>query len=249
MKRHYGYIPDLMDFRDRPFRLAAPVPLPPVVDLRSGMPPVYNQGDIGSCTANAIAAAIEFDRCKQGKPFMFPSRLFIYWNEREMEGTIDSDAGAMIRDGIKSVADDGVCSETDWPYDISKFQLPPVNSCYGSAEKNQVLSYERVAPDLYSMLQCLAGGFPFVFGFSVYESFESAQVSQNGIIPMPALTESQLGGHAVIAVGYDQSKEAFLVRNSWGDTWGIGGYCWMPEDYLANPDLCDDRWVIKLVET
>jgi C1A family cysteine protease len=74
-------------------------------------------------------------------------------------------------------------------------------------------------------------------------------VSQNGIIPMPALTESQLGGHAVIAVGYDQSKEAFLVRNSWGDTWGIGGYCWMPEDYLANPDLCDDRWVIKLVET
>ena len=249
MKRRYGYIPDLPDFRDHRYKLAAPIPLPPVVDLRPGMPPVYDQGQLGSCTANAIAAAFDFERNRQGKPFITPSRLFIYFNEREMEGTVDSDSGAQIRDGIKSVADDGVCAETDWPYDIPEFLFQPPPACYGSALKNQSLLYERIPSDLTLMLQCLAGGFPFVFGFSVYESFESDAVAASGIIPMPATNESQVGGHAVVAVGYDQSRQAILVRNSYGPDWGFeGGHFWLPYGYASNPDLADDRWVIKLVE-
>ena len=246
--KKYGWTPDRPDQRDHAFRLAEPIPLPPAVDLRAGMPPVYSQGELGSCTANAIAAAFDFERQRQGKPFITPSRLFIYFNEREMEGTVDSDSGAMIRDGIKSVADDGVCAETDWPYDIAEYLFQPPVSCYGNALKNQALIYQRIAPDLTSMLQCLASGFPFVFGFSVYESFESGAVAKTGIVPMPASSEQQLGGHAVLAVGYDRDQRAFLVRNSWGEEWGIAGYFWLPFDYVASPDLADDRWVINLVE-
>ena len=247
-KHSFGWTPDRPDLRDHAFRLAEPIPLPPAIDLRAGMPPVYNQGELGSCTANAIAAAFDFERNRQGKPFITPSRLFIYFNEREMEGTVDSDSGAMIRDGIKSVADDGVCAETDWPYDIAEYLFQPPPTCYGNALKNQALIYQRIAPDLTAMLQCLAAGFPFVFGFSVYESFESDVVAKTGIVPMPAGSERQLGGHAVMAVGYDREQRLFLVRNSWGAEWGIAGYFWLPFDYVASPDLADDRWVINLVE-
>ena len=124
----YGWIPDLPDFRD--YRYAAPspaaAPLPPKVDLRTFCPPVYDQGELGSCTANAIGGAIEFDQMKQALPDVFvPSRLFIYYNERVIEGTVDDDAGAMIRDGIKSVARQGAPHETVWPYTIAKFRTKP----------------------------------------------------------------------------------------------------------------------------
>lgn len=248
MKRKYGYVPDLPDFRDHAFQLQAPTPLPQSVDLRPGMPPVYDQGDLGSCTANAIAAAFDFERNRQKKPFLNPSRLFIYYNERVIEDSVSNDSGAQIRDGIKSVANQGVCPESEWPYDVDGFANTPTPQCYADALSNQALSYRRVNGDLRSMLYCLAYGFPFVFGFSVYDSFESDDVASSGIVPMPQPDENMLGGHAVVAVGFDQTKRAFLCRNSWGDTWGIGGYFWMPYEYLSNPDLCDDRWTIKLVE-
>ena len=115
----YGWTPDLPDARDHLF--SAPqislTALPPSADLRSTCPPVYNQEQIGSCTANAIGAAFEFETTKQGLPDFMPSRLFIYYNERAMEGSIATDSGAQIRDGVKSVAKLGVCPETEWPYD------------------------------------------------------------------------------------------------------------------------------------
>jgi len=126
--RGYGWVPDLPDHRDRVYqapmrRLEA---LPPSVDLSTGCPDVYDQGQLGSCTANAIAAALEFDQMKQQvKDVFVPSRLFIYYNERVIERTVDDDSGAMIRDGIKSVSKEGAPHETLWPYDISKFRTKP----------------------------------------------------------------------------------------------------------------------------
>src|SRR5262249_15497865 len=161
-----------------------------------------------SCTANAIAAAIEFMQLKEKLSKIFtPSRLFIYYNERDIEGTVDSDSGAMIRDGIKSVAKQGAPPEKLWAYDIAKFRHQPPSSAYKEARLDNVVLYQRVARNLNQMKGCLADGFPFVYGFTVYDSFESPQVAQTGHVPMPAPTEGVLGGHAVVAVGYDDASQ------------------------------------------
>ena len=184
MKR-YGWIRDLPDQRDRKFQLAqnaqAAAGLPPAVDLRAQCPPVYDQGELGSCTANAIAAALEFDAARQKLPVSTPSRLFIYYNERSIEGTVGSDSGAQIRDGIKSVAQWGDCPETEWPYVVSQFTVQPPAACYDDASKHLALVYEAVNQDLSDLRGCLAAGFPFVFGFTVYASFESDYVAERGM--------------------------------------------------------------------
>jgi C1A family cysteine protease len=249
-KRHsYGWSPDLPDHRDF---LYAAIPrllkaLPAKMDLRSQCPPVYDQGQLGSCTANAIGAAYEFDQMKQHKKAFMPSRLFIYYNEREMEGTINSDSGAQIRDGIKSIAQEGVCPESDWPYDIAKFSAKPPSKAYSDAAKNKAVSYRRIARTLPEMKGCLAEGYPWVFGFTVYESFETAQVAKTGLVPMPASSEQVLGGHAVLCVGYDDSQQRLIVRNSWGPGWAIKGYFLMPYAYLLDSNLSDDFWTIRNV--
>ena len=247
----YGWIPDLPDFRD--YRYAAPspaaAPLPPKVDLRTFCPPVYDQGELGSCTANAIGGAIEFDQMKQALPDVFvPSRLFIYYNERVIEGTVDDDAGAMIRDGIKSVARQGAPHETVWPYTIAKFRTKPSAPAYADAAKHTAVLYQRVSHALDQMKGCLASGYPFILGFSVYESFETVAVAASGHAPMPKATETLLGGHAVIAVGYEDDREWFLMRNSWGTRWGLAGYFTLPYEYLLDPNLSDDFWTIRLVQ-
>ena len=205
------------------------------------MPAGYDQGQLGSCTANAIAAAIEFDQKKR----FVPSRLFIYYNERVMEGTVDSDAGAQIRDGIKSVATRGAPPEKDWPYVIAKFRDNPPASAYRDAKADMVTLYQRLIQDLNTMKGCLASGFPFVFGFTVYASFEGPKVARTGIVPMPAADEKMVGGHAVMAVGYDDASRHFLVRNSWGPSWGLKGYFKMPYAYLTNRRLASDLWTIR----
>ena len=221
--------------------------MPPSADLTSSCPPVYDQGQIGSCTANAIAAAIEFDRLKQKLPDLLPSRLFIYYNEREMEGTVGSDSGAQIRDGIKSVAQQGVCPEQEWPYDISKFTQKPPAQAYQDALSDRAVSYQRVIQDLTQLRGCLASGYPFVFGFTVYTSFESPEVAKTGHAPLPAAGEKTIGGHAVMAVGYDDSKQWMIVRNSWGPGWGMSGYFTLPYAYLSQASLAADFWTIRLV--
>ncbi len=249
--KRYGWTPDLPDHRDHLY--AAPTAilkkLPTQVDLSKQCPAVYDQGELGSCTANAIAAAIEFDRMKQHLPDFVPSRLFIYYNERVMEGTVNSDSGAQIRDGIKSVAQQGACPEKEWPYDISKFAVKPPAQSYQDALKDRAVSYTRLSHNLTQMKGCLADGYPFVFGFTVYESFESQTVAQTGHAPMPRHNEKVLGGHAVLAVGYDDSHQWFLVRNSWGTQWGMHGYFTLPYAYLIDPNLADDYWTIRLIST
>ncbi len=246
----YGWIKDRPDIRDHLYRRPAALtaaPLPDSVDLRPQCPPVYDQGQLGSCTANAIAAAVQFDRMTQYFPGWLPSRLFIYYNERVLEGTVNSDSGAEIRDGIKSVAAQGVCPETEWPYDISQFAVRPPQSCYHDATKFKAFQYQSLAGSLADTQTCLATGFPFVFGFVVYESFESSAVAATGIVPMPVPGEQQVGGHAVLAVGYDNARQVFIVRNSWGAQWGDVGYFYLPYDYVLDGNLASDLWAIQVV--
>ena len=249
--QRYGWIPDLPDHRDHLFAAPAQVmsSLPTNVDLRSQCPAPYDQGQLGSCTANAIAGAVQFDEMKQKSQNVFtPSRLFIYYNERVIEGTVNTDSGAMLRDGIKSVSGEGVCPEDEWPYDPSKFTDKPSDQCYSDAAKHKVSSYQRLVQDLNQLKGCLAAGYPFVFGFTVYDSFESQEVASSGHVPLPAPGEQELGGHAVMAVGYDDSNQWFLIRNSWGTSWGMQGYFTLPYSYLTQASLSSDFWTIRMVQ-
>jgi len=246
----YGWVHDLPDARD--FLYAAPLlrfpqGLPPSVDLRSECPPVYDQGQLGSCTANGIGGAIEFDQRKQGSKEFVPSRLFIYYNERVIENTVTQDSGAQVRDGIKSVATLGAPPETDWPYDIQKFAQKPPTKAYTDAKQDLVKVYSRVAQNLAQFQGCLAEGYPFVFGFTVYESFESQEVAESGILSMPKAGEKVVGGHCVLAVGYNNSKRMFIIRNSWGSSWGLKGYFMMPYEYLMDSHLASDFWTVRSV--
>jgi len=200
----YGCVPDLPDQRD--FLYAAPVEnmaaLPTNVDLRPEcLKTVYDQGQLGSCAANAIAGTLEFDRIKPGLSDFIPSRLFVYYNERVMEGTVGTDSGAQIRDGINSVGSIGAPPESDRPYNIAESAVKPPPKAYKDAPLDKAVQYQRVTQVLAQMKGCLASGYPFVYGFTVYESFESQQVASTGIVPMPGSGEKVLGGHAVLAVG------------------------------------------------
>ena len=249
--KKYGWRPDTPDMRDKYFTPVidlSKINTSAEVDLRNGCPGIYNQGKLGSCTANAIAAAYEFDEIKQNENNLFiPSRLFIYYNEREMENSVSIDSGAQIRDGIKSINKLGVCPETMWPYDITKFTEKPSEDCYEYAQNHKAVKYQRVKQDLYHLKSCLDQGLPFVFGFAVYESFETEEVAKTGIMVMPQENDKMLGGHAVMAVGYDTEKEVFIIRNSWGVEWGDKGYFYMPYSYITNKNLCSDFWVVQKV--
>lgn len=243
-----GWRPDTPDQRDHKLMLEVPAQLPTKVDLRANCPAVYDQGQLGSCTANAIGAAYEYDLKKQVKPDFMPSRLFIYYNERLIEGTVKQDAGAEIRDGIKVIAQKGVCTEKTWPYTISKFKTAPSAKANTEALKHQAVSYKRVAQTVKDLQTALVAGYLVVFGFSVYESFESDEVAQTGVLNMPSAGEQMVGGHAVLLVGYDNTTQRWLVRNSWGSDWGQAGYFTMPFAYLTNTNLSDDFWTVTSIE-
>ena len=262
-----GWIPDIPDHRDLFMTFSTTKEAPKeihkkseggkkVVDLRplNGGFPIFNQGHLGSCTANALAAAYHFTLHKQNvedhadfKDFT-PSRLFIYYNERYMEGSVDRDAGAMLRDGIKCMEKLGVCPETTWKYDDKNdfFKQQPDKKSYELASKCKVKGYAHVAQDLSQMKACINHGYPFVFGFTVLTSFSKA--AEAGVMVMPQQGDQVRGGHAVTAVGYDDTKEVFIVRNSWGDDWGDKGYFYMPYAYIKEEQLAHDFWAINWVE-
>ena len=245
--RRYGWIRDLPDQRDFVYSIEKLRRIPSSVNLSNGCSLVEYQGNLGSCTAQALAGAMEFLEKKEGVKFEDFSRLFIYYNERVIQHTVESDSGATLRNGIKTLKKQGVCSEKIWPYRIKKFRTKPSKNSYADALDHTISVYRRIT-SLNDMKGCLASGFPFVFGFSVYESFESEAVSRTGIVPMPSAGERVLGGHAVMAVGYDDGTMRFLVRNSWGSGWGMDGYFTMPFQYLANPNLAADFWTISRAE-
>jgi C1A family cysteine protease len=246
----YGWRKDKADIRDKIHNYKPLLGIEHIkeFDLLKFCPEVYKQGKLGSCTANAIAAAYEFDEIKQKEENIFtPSRLFIYYNERKIEGTIKYDSGAEIRDGIKSINKIGVCSESSWPYIINNFIEKPSDLCYKEAKTHKTIKYRRIEQTLEQLKSSLFAGFPIVFGFNVYESFESQSVTDSGMMPMPKLNEKILGGHAVLAVGFDENKNCFLIRNSWGINWGNNGYFYMPYDFISNSKYASDFWTIKNV--
>jgi C1A family cysteine protease len=250
-KRFFGWRPDLPDHRDKPYaakmKAEAPKALPEHVDLRKACPKVYDQGQLGSCTANALAGAYQYNRRKQKQDDFVPSRLFIYYNERVLEGTVTSDAGAYIRDGIKVLGKYGAPPEELWAYDIGKFANEPPPAAFAVGKYFQAVQYFRVNHTKISEIRgCLAAGFPIVFGFSVYSSIEKA--AKSGDIPMPSLKDTLEGGHAVLAVGYDHGEKRIIFRNSWGTGWGDKGYGTLPYDYVANENLADDFWTVRFVE-
>lgn len=249
LKPGYGWVPDLPDQRDLLYGAAHPTPaeLPPLVDLRPQCSPVENQGNLNSCTANALVGALEFLEKKDGVPFADLSRLFVYYNERVLEHAVRSDSGAMLRDGIKTLNHQGVCTEKNWPYNIPGFKAKPAAACFREALTHRITSYQRLLT-LDQMRSCLAEGFPFVFGFTVYKNFESKETAASGVLNLPQPGEQVLGGHAVLAVGYDDAGKRFIVRNSWGAAWGQQGYFTMPYDYLADRNLSDDFWTIRRSE-
>lgn len=238
-----------IDIRDRMYQMEVPYEqLPPSVDLRSNCPPIYDQGQLGSCTANAIAGALEFDMMKQSEQAFTPSRLLIYLEERIKEGDPNQDNGAYIRDGIYCVAHQGVCPETEWPYDVNNYAEMPPQQVFTDALKFKALTYQKLRTySLAQMKSCLASGNVFVFGFTVYASFESQIVANTGIVPMPVTGEQVLGGHAVCCVGYDDSKKWVICRNSWSDGWGDQGYFYMPYTYMMHAGLTSDLWTIRTV--
>jgi C1A family cysteine protease len=216
----------------------------------------YDQGKLGSCTANGIAFCYVFDELKQHNkvPFM-PSRLFIYYNERLIENSVSDDSGGEIRDGIKSLQTYGVCDESIWPYNAPLFTTKPEQLCYTEAKnckglRNLKIDFSKDTTKearANHLKRALKSGYPVVFGFQVFASFESDEVAKSGIVPMPQPNEESVGGHCTVLVGYSDITNTFLVRNSWGPLWGDGGYFHMPSDYVTDLNLCSDFWILSSV--
>jgi len=267
-QRVYNVVPSDKKPTDRRTRLTAPKPLPPRMDLREQgiVPEVWDQGPIGSCTGHGGGAAHEIERRRQKFTPRTPSRLALYYFERELEGDINDDAGAQIRTCIKAMNQVGVPREELWPYDVTKFRDKPAPAAYMDAGDHQLVSSSWLDETPEAICAALADGRPVVFGFTVFESFESAETARTGVVPMPAKGEKSLGGHCVAAVGFEITDAGtprtgpfawllnavlgppkldgyLLVRNSWSAGWGLQGYFKLPfafvRKYVFDPATID----------
>lgn len=245
-QRKYLLKPDLPDLRDFVYSsrsVKTPGDLPKKIDLRIKMSPVVDQGALGSCTANAIVSGLrEYLELNANQSLTRLSRLFLYYEERQLEGTVAEDSGASLRDGMKVLQQTGVCPESDFPYEISNFTQAPSQQALTDAPQFKVTAYHRVS-DLTGLKVSLAEGLPVVCGIKVYTSFEADQVAMTGKVPMPKSGEKLLGGHAVLAVGYENSSSRsgyVIIRNSWSESWGDKGYCYIP--YSVYNKLIVDMW-------
>jgi len=246
--------PDKRDYLYRVFKLTLPSILPPRIDMRNKCSAIEDQGNLGSCTAHAGVGNIEFvDLLDPG--YREASKLFLYYVTRYLLGTVNEDSGAYLRTTAKAAAQFGVCNEKDWPYIIRKFAVKPTDSCYEDALKHRVTHYFRLT-SLYELKSCLAEGYPFMFGFTVYRSCLTKKVTATGKIPFPSWWDKirgSIGGHAILAVGYDDNmsignyKGALLIRNSWGTGWGEQGYGWLPYNYIKT-GLANDFWTVRKIE-
>jgi len=254
--RNFGWKKDKRDERDYLYKTIKPseISVPEKVDLRPLCSYVEDQDGIGSCVANALAGNVELLHNKLGQDYENISRLYLYYNARVIEGTVNEDSGLTIRDGIKALADTGYCEESLWEYNVSQFTVKPPEICYEQGKTHKIISYYSIRT-LNEMLICLADGYPFVFGMGLWESFNSYKTKVEGIVKMPDsgfigwikhllwMGEKSIGAHAVMAVGYDKKKQQFLCRNSWGIGWGQQGYFVIPFKYLEI--LANDFWTIR----
>lgn len=264
-----GWLPDYPDFRDHTHEhdsvkkklrqvkaltaKSTKAGSPGSADLRAWCSPIEDQGNLGSCTANAGVGLVEyFERRAFGK-HLDASRLFVYKATRDLMHWT-GDKGAFLRTTMKALVLFGVPPEEYWPYDIPHFDDEPPAFCYAFAQSYQAIEYYRLDPPgttksalLARIKQYLAAGFPSMFGFTVYDSIR--QVGGDGKIPYPSSGEKVVGGHAIVAVGYDDAadvggeKGALLIRNSWGSGWGDQGYGWLPYAYVES-GLATDWWTM-----
>lgn len=223
------------------------------IDLRSFCPPVRNQGGLGACTAFGATSLVDFIRRRQSLTTWLPSPLFTYYSTRLMEGTVDTDSGAYVRDALKSTVNDGVALEREWPYLIDKFNIRPDTSVWDSATKHQTLEYLKIDDSSKKdIIACLAEGYPFIFGLRLYSSFTNRLETMFGghVFEPNRDTEKILGGHCMMCVGYRIDKdgsEYVIVMNSWGEGWGDRGFCYIPINYFLSNDSYD-FWTIRLME-
>lgn len=248
----YGYIHDHYDPRDYLFALhpvmaAAPKVLPPSTGNRQRwVMPIRDQGQLGSCTGFGTTSALTITEQNAGKPQVLLSALMQYFDERVLEGSVNQDAGAQIRDGIKCLAQQGVATEAQWPYDISRYTMPPPPAVVAEAAAHKAAAYHRVTGVRQAKV-ALAAGMPVIIGFTVYASFEG-NWAVPGHMPMPARGEQILGGHCVHIEDYVDDPAVpgggyFVVANQWGTGWQANGWFFMPYAYWT-PRRVSDCWVI-----
>lgn len=246
-----GFKPDLPDIRDLVFESGGIIKkrknLPSKVDLREhlDMPPIWDQGQTGSCTAFSVGALCAFE---YGKDFNYdPSKLFLYYVTRSLEGTVDVDSGATIRNTIKAANEFGVATESFWPYVESKFKVKPPDMAFEIASHHQALEYKRVKQRLDDIRECLYEENLISFGIAVYDGLYEV-TAKKPHLEMPNFNNAMLGGHALVLCGYDDSNQHFIVRNSWSKSFGLEGYFYIPYNYVLDSQLSMDLWTISLVE-
>lgn len=250
-KRIYGWQRQNFDSRDLGFAMVSPIKLPSSVDLRKEMPAVYDQGPTNSCIEHAVAGSLQHAMQKAGMPVIMPSRLFMYWNTRFLEGTLNEDAGGFIRDCIKSCNNAGYCEEQLWPFDPTKITVKPPQEAFDEAIEDRIHFYGTVNNlNILAFKEALAHGNPVIFGFDVYPAMEedgpgSVADPAWARLSMPVPGQRKLGGHGVLGVGYRDDIECAIVRNSWGSAWGDNGCFYMPYEYIAS-EMVADAWVIRL---
>lgn len=252
---NFGWLRDRPDFRDKHYHesklgVEQKKVVPKKVDHRGKlMPAIYDQGETSTCTAQALATLLQFNRRSKKINDMEPSRLFIYYNERVLENSTEFDNGAELRDGIKSLARTGYISEDLWSFSPERIFERPDDPLYTRALRNRIADYYRINNTRITDIKaCLAAGHLIVFGFNVFSSFYRAD-SNGGYVPLPSPeNDESMGGHAVLLVGYDDSTKNFIVRNSWGTDCGDRGYYYMKYDHITNPDMCGDFWTIRTAD-
>lgn len=251
LKRIYNIKMDKKDKRDILFNAEKlkvdNIILPDAFSLRDSMPPILNQGTLGSCGSVQISNNMRYCLRKLKFVEFQPSRLYLYYFARLSEGSeLTEDTGISIRGGLKAIQKHGVCGENNWGYDISKFTQHPGNNCVLAGKTHiQGFRYIRVQQNLVNIKQALFGGFPVLVGIKIYASFESNRVTQTGIVHMPNIKkEACLGGHCVSITSYDDKTQQFTISNTWGDKWGDKGYFTLPYEYIMDTFLSSDFWII-----
>jgi len=261
------------DKRDVRANVSRLITIPTKVDLRNDAPEVFNQLELGSCSAQVGVATMMMLESKAKNVSIDQietlSRLFLYYQERLMEGNVNEDSGATMRTICKTLSKVGVCEEKLWPYITNKFTEIPSQEAMNNANNHKVRSYKSLT-SLNEIRQYIAvKNLPVMIGMEIYPSFESDEVAKTGLVSLPKKGEENLGGHAVLVVGYDdnftfsnnnqckvlskivrfvkgnRNKGALIVRNSWSDLWGDKGYFYLPYEFILK-NFAFDFWTMEL---